>query len=219
MHADPDYSAAYVILRTDQPGLEGHGLTFTLGRGTELCVAAAEYLCRPAQRRVLDDITQDFAGFWRRLVRDGQFRWIGPEKGVVHLATAAVINALWDLWAKAEGKPLWKLLTDMPAEQLVSTVDFSYLTDVLTPADAVAIVEGQRRHPRGPRGRAPPHRLPRLHDLRRLARATRTKGSSASCAKELPPAGTTSSSKSAQTSPTTAAGPPWSAARSAPTAS
>ncbi len=141
MHADPDYSAAYVVLRTDQPGLEGHGLTFTLGRGTELCVAAAEYLCRTLTDARLDDITDDFAGYWRRLARDGQFRWIGPEKGVVHLATAAVINALWDLWAKAEDKPLWKLVTDMPAEQLVSTVDFSYLSDVLTPADALAIVK------------------------------------------------------------------------------
>lgn len=141
MHADPDYSAAYVILRTNQPGLEGHGLTFTLGRGTELCVAAAEYFCRRLNDCSLDVITQGFADFWRSLVRDDQFRWIGPEKGVVHLATAAVINALWDLWAKAEGKPLWKLLTDLSAHQLVSTVDFSYLTDVLTPGDAVAIVK------------------------------------------------------------------------------
>ena len=140
MHTDPDYSAAYVILRSSQEGLEGHGLTFTLGRGTELCVQAAEYLCRKLEGRTLDSITLNFADVWRELTSDTQFRWIGPEKGVVHLATAAVVNAIWDLWAKAEGKPLWKLVTDMPAEQLVGTIDFRYLTDVLTPADALKIL-------------------------------------------------------------------------------
>jgi L-fuconate dehydratase len=140
MHSDPDYSAAYVTLRTNQDGLEGHGLTFTLGRGTELCVRAAEYLCRKLENQTLDAITRNFAEVWRALTSDAQFRWIGPEKGVVHLATAAVVNAIWDLWAKAEGKPLWKLVTDMPAEQLVSTIDFRYLTDVLTPADALKIL-------------------------------------------------------------------------------
>lgn len=139
MHAAPDYSAAYVILGTNQPGLEGHGLTFTLGRGNELCVAAAEYFCQRLANVSLESITHDFAAFWRSLTADDQFRWVGPEKGVVHLATAAVVNALWDLWAKVEGKPLWKLLADMPAEQLVSTIDFRYLADVLTPADALAI--------------------------------------------------------------------------------
>ena len=141
MHAAPDYSAAYVSLRTNQPGLEGHGLTFTLGRGTELCVAAAEYLCLKLADVSLDEITNDFAAWWRRFTCDDQFRWIGPEKGVVHLATAAVVNALWDLWAKSEGKPLWKLVADMPAEQLISTIDFSYLTDVLTPARALEILK------------------------------------------------------------------------------
>jgi L-fuconate dehydratase len=140
MHSGPDYSAAYVILRTNRDGLEGHGLTFTLGRGTELCVQAANYLCHKLRELSLAEITADFAGFWRMLARDGQFRWIGPEKGVVHLATAAVINALWDLYAKAEGKPLWKLLADMPADQLIAAIDFSYLTDVLTPAEAATIV-------------------------------------------------------------------------------
>ena len=141
MHAAPDYSAAYVVLRTNRDGLEGHGLTFTLGRGTELCAQAAEYLCRNLANVRLADITRDFAGFWRSLAFDPQFRWIGPEKGVVHLATAAVVNAVWDLYARAEGKPLWKLLADMPAEELVAAIDFSYLTDVLTPADALAIVQ------------------------------------------------------------------------------
>ena len=95
MHAAPDYSAAYVVLQTNQPGLEGHGLTFTLGRGTELCAAAAEYLCRKLADVSLDEITSDFAAWWRRFTCDDQFRWVGPEKGVVHLATAAVVNALW----------------------------------------------------------------------------------------------------------------------------
>ena len=141
MHVDPDYSAAYTILRTNQPGLEGHGLTFTCGRGTELVVAAAELLCRTLQGDSLDSITQDFAACWRRLTSDSQLRWIGPEKGVIHLATAAVVNALWDLWAKVEGKPLWKLLADMPAEQLISAIDFRYLSDALTPADALALLK------------------------------------------------------------------------------
>ncbi|MFO0790537.1 MAG: enolase C-terminal domain-like protein [Pirellulales bacterium] len=141
MHAAPDYSAAYVILRTNQPGLEGHGLTFTLGRGTELCVAAAKYFCNKLAGVSLESITSDFAAFWQSLVADDQLRWVGPEKGVIHLATAAVINAIWDLWAKAAGKPLWKLLADMPAEQLISTIDFSYLAEVLTPAEAITILK------------------------------------------------------------------------------
>jgi L-fuconate dehydratase len=140
MHGDPDYSAAYVVLRTNRDGLEGHGLTFTLGRGTELCVSAADYLCGKLRDLSLEEITADFAGFWRMLARDSQFRWVGPEKGVVHLATAAVVNALWDLYAKAEGKPLWKLLTDMPVEQLIASIDFSYLSDVLEPAEAATMV-------------------------------------------------------------------------------
>jgi L-fuconate dehydratase len=140
MHPGPDYSAAYVILRTNRDELEGHGLTFTLGRGTELCAQAADYLCTKVRDLSLAEITADFAGFWRMLARDGQLRWIGPEKGVVHLATAAVINALWDLYAKAQGKPLWKLLVDMPADEFISAIDFSYLTDVLTPAEAATIV-------------------------------------------------------------------------------
>jgi L-fuconate dehydratase len=150
MHAAPDYSAAYVVLRTNREGLEGHGLTFTLGRGTELCAQAADYLCRNLADVRLAEITRDFARFWRSLAFDSQFRWVGPEKGVVHLATAAVVNAVWDLYAKAEGKPLWKLLTDMPAEQLVAAIDFSYLTDVLTPADALRIVQANdaTRHER-----------------------------------------------------------------------
>lgn len=144
MHPDPDYSAAYVILKTDHPaGLEGHGLTFTCGRGTELCVAAADALAPLVVGRTLEEITGNMAAFWRSLTSDGQLRWVGPEKGVLHLATAAVVNALWDLWAKVEGKPLWKLVVDMTPEQLVRCIDFRYITDVITPAEAIELLHRQ----------------------------------------------------------------------------
>src|SRR3954452_20301349 len=141
MHTDPDYSAAYVILRTDaDDGVEGHGLTFTSGRGTEVCVAAAYALEPFVVGRSLDGIVGDMRGFWRSLVSDSQLRWIGPEKGVIHLATAAVVNAVWDLWAKIEGKPVWKLVADMTPEQIVSCIDFRYLSDALTPDEALTML-------------------------------------------------------------------------------
>ena len=144
MNPDPDYSAAYVILRTDHPaGLEGHGLTFTIGRGNELCVAAARALAPLVQGLTLEDIKADMARFWRRLTGDSQLRWVGPEKGVLHLATAAVVNAVWDLYAKAEGKPLWQLLAGFSPEELVQCIDFRYLTDALTRQEALEIL---RRH-------------------------------------------------------------------------
>ena len=143
MNADPDYSAAYVILHTDADGLEGHGLTFTIGRGNELCVAAVRALAPFVLGLTLDEIAADMAAFWRRVVGDSQLRWVGPEKGVIHLATAAVVNAVWDLWAKAEGKPLWKLLADMSPEEIVRCVDFRYITDALTPADALDLLRRQ----------------------------------------------------------------------------
>ncbi len=134
MHTDPDYSAAYVVLRTDaDDGIEGHGLTFTSGRGTEVCVAAIRALEPFVVGRSLEAIVADMSGFWRSLVSDSQLRWLGPEKGVIHLATAAVVNAVWDLWAKIERKPLWKLLVDLSPEDLVACVDFRYITDALTP--------------------------------------------------------------------------------------
>jgi L-fuconate dehydratase len=137
-----DYSATYVVLRTDQPGLEGHGLTFTNGRGNELCVAAVRALERHVAGRSLDGILADMRAFFRSLTQDVQLRWLGPEKGILHMATGAVINAVWDLWAKREGKPLWKLVVDMPPEQLVSCLDFSYITDALTPDEALGILNG-----------------------------------------------------------------------------
>ena len=141
MNADPDYSAAYVIVHTDAPdGLEGHGLTFTIGRGNELCVAAVRAIEPLVAGLSLREIAEDMAGFWRRVVGDSQLRWVGPEKGVVHLAAAAVVNAVWDLYAKAERKPLWKLLADMSPETLVRCIDFRYITDALTPEEALAIL-------------------------------------------------------------------------------
>jgi L-fuconate dehydratase len=144
MNRDPDYSAAYVVLTTDSAeGLEGHGLTFTIGRGNELCVAAINALAPLVVGKTLESFTADMAGFWRMITGDSQLRWVGPEKGVIHLATAAVVNAVWDLWAKAERKPLWKLLADMSPEELVACIDFRYITDALTPDEALTLL---RRH-------------------------------------------------------------------------
>lgn len=143
MNPDPDYSAAYAVVTTNRAGLAGHGLTFTIGRGNELCVAAIEALAPRIRGLSLDDITGDMAGFWRDLTGDSQLRWVGPEKGVIHLATAALVNAVWDLWAKREGKPLWKLLVDLSPEQLVACIDFRYLSDALTPAEALELLRGR----------------------------------------------------------------------------
>ncbi len=141
MNPNPDYSAAYVTLKTDDPnGLEGHGLTFTIGRGNEIVVAAITALAPLVIGQTLEGFTADMGRFWRRMVGDSQLRWIGPEKGAIHLATAAVVNAVWDLWAKQVGKPLWKLLTDMTPEELVRCVDFRFITDALTPEEAVALL-------------------------------------------------------------------------------
>jgi L-fuconate dehydratase len=141
MNPDPDYSAAYVVLGTDSPdGVEGHGLTFTIGRGNELCVAAIEALAPHVVGRSLEEIAADMASFWRGLVADSQMRWLGPEKGVVHLATAALVNAVWDLYSKVEGKPLWKVLAAMTPEQLVACVDFRYIDDALPPDEALELL-------------------------------------------------------------------------------
>jgi len=141
MNPNPDYSAAYVVLRTDHPaGLAGHGLAFTIGRGTEIVVAAINALAPLICGDTLESFTADMGAFWRRMTGDSQLRWIGPEKGAIHLATAALVNAVWDLWAKVEGKPLWKLLADMTPEELVACIDFRYITDALTSAEALAIL-------------------------------------------------------------------------------
>ena len=142
MNPDPDYSAAYVTLHTDAPGMEGNGLTFTIGRGNELCVAAIQSLAPLLVGKSLESFTANMGAFWRHITGDSQLRWVGPEKGVIHLATAAVVNAVWDLYAKASGKPLWRLLCDMTPEQLVSCIDFRYITDALTPGEATDILRG-----------------------------------------------------------------------------
>jgi L-fuconate dehydratase len=143
MNPDPDYSAAYVVVRTDAgDGLEGHGLTFTIGRGTEVVVAAVDALRPLVLGRRTEALFADMGTFWRELVGDSQLRWIGPEKGVIHLATAAVVNAIWDLFAKTAGKPLWKLLVDMTPEELVALVDFRYITDALPPERALERLRG-----------------------------------------------------------------------------
>ncbi len=144
MNPDPDYSAAYVVLKTDHPtGLEGHGLTFTIGRGNDLCVQAINAMRHLVLGHTLEEFTADMGRFWRHVTSDSQLRWVGPEKGVIHLATAAIVNAVWDLWAKVEGKPLWQLLCDMSPEEIVRCIDFRYITDALTPSEAVELL---RKH-------------------------------------------------------------------------
>lgn len=140
MNPDPDYSAAYVVLETNGAH-EGHGLTFTIGRGNEICVAAIEALGALVIGLELDWITEDMGRFWRHITGDSQLRWIGPDKGAIHLATGAVVNAAWDLWAKEAGKPVWQLVGEMSPEEIVGLIDFRYLTDAVTPEEALALLK------------------------------------------------------------------------------
>ena len=140
VNVDPDYSATYLVLETDNPALRGYGLTFTNGRGNEVSVAAVHALKHHLLGRTLESVVTDFAGFWLRITSDSQVRWLGPEKGVIHLAAGALVNAVWDLYARSEGKPLWKLLVDMSPEQLVSCIPFRHITDALTPQQAIEIL-------------------------------------------------------------------------------
>ena len=144
VHVDPDYSAAYVVLETDAgDGLQGHGFAFTCGRGNEVQIAAIRALAPLVVGLDLEAVLADTAGFFRRLAYDSQLRWLGPEKGVIHMATAAIVNAVWDLWAKREGKPLWKLLADMSPEEIVALVDFHHIRDAITPEEALALLRAQ----------------------------------------------------------------------------
>ena len=140
MNPDPDYSAAYVVLGTDNPQLEGHGLTFTIGRGNEICCAAIDALHHLIVGLDLEWVKANPGRFWRYITGDSQLRWIGPDKGAMHLATGAVVNAVWDLMAKEAGKPVWRLVADMTPEEILSIVDFRYLTDAITPDEALAIL-------------------------------------------------------------------------------
>ncbi|MGR9180871.1 L-fuconate dehydratase (plasmid) [Rhizobium leguminosarum] len=141
MNPDPDYSAAYVILDTDAPDLAGHGLTFTIGRGNDICCMAIEAMRHLVVGADLAEVLAHPGTFWRHLTSDSQLRWIGPEKGAIHLATGAVVNAVWDLLAKQAGKPVWRLVAEMSAEEIADIVDYRYLTDVLTRAEAVEILK------------------------------------------------------------------------------
>lgn len=141
MNPDPDYSAAYLVLRTDRAdGLCGHGLVFTIGRGNDIQTAALAALAPMVVGQSVDDVIADLGSFAQRLTGDSQLRWLGPEKGVMHMAIGAVINAAWDMAARDAGKPLWRFIADMTPEQIVAQIDFRYLTDALTPAQALAIL-------------------------------------------------------------------------------
>jgi L-fuconate dehydratase len=144
MNPDPDYSAAYAVLRTDVDGLEANALCFTIGRGNEVVVTAVEALRRHIVGRRVADIIGDLGGFSAELIGDSQLRWLGPEKGVMHMAIGTVVNAAWDLAAKVAGKPVWRLLADMTPEQIVDLIDFRYLQDALTPQEALGILRAAR---------------------------------------------------------------------------
>ena len=150
MNPDPDYSAAVAILETDAPGLSGHGLTFTIGRGNEICVAAIEAFAPFVVGRDLEEIAAAPGAFWSSLAGDSQLRWLGPEKGVIHLSLAAVVNAAWDLLAKQAGKPLWKYLSDLSPAEIVAAVDFRHISDVLSKEAALDLLDAKRegRHER-----------------------------------------------------------------------
>jgi L-alanine-DL-glutamate epimerase and related enzymes of enolase superfamily len=140
MNPDPDYSAAYVILKSDDNSLSGHGLTFTIGRGNEICCAAIKAMRHLVLGMDLEEIKRSPRKMWRTLTSDSQLRWIGPDKGAIHLATGAIVNAIWDLWAKSEGKPVWKLVADMTPEELVNCIDFRYLTDCVDEDEATDLL-------------------------------------------------------------------------------
>ena len=217
MNTDPDYSAAYVVLRTDRgDGIEGHGLTFTTGRGTELCVAAVEALAPHVVGRSIDGILGDLGGFWRSLVGDTQLRWVGPEKGVIHLATAAIVNAVWDLYAKLEGKPLWRLLVDLPPAEIVAR-------DRLPLPERRPAAEPRPRVPRAPRtdegrpGRGRPRATGSPPTPPRSAGSAIPTRRSADCAaRRWPPGSLPSSRRSGRTSRTISGGRRSSGRRSGP---
>ena len=147
MNPDPDYSAAYAVLRTDEDGLAGHALCFTIGRGNDVVVAAIGALRQHVVGRMWTTSSTDLGGFSAALINDSPLRWLGPEKGVMHMAIGAVVNAAWDLAAKLAGKPVWRLLADMTPEQIVGLIDFRYLDDALTPAEALDILRAARAWP------------------------------------------------------------------------
>src|SRR6201997_1960373 len=141
MNLDPDYSAAYVVLRTDHPtGLFGCGFVFTIGRGNEVQTTALQSLAQHIVGRDVDEVLSALGSFARSLVGDSQLRWLGPEKGVMHMAIGAVINAVWDLAARRAGKPLWRYIADLTPEEIVRCIDFRYLGDAMPPKEALALL-------------------------------------------------------------------------------
>jgi len=144
MNPDPDYSAAYCVLHTSE-GPEGHGMTFTIGRGNDLCVAAISQLGQQLIGLELTDLRSQMGPLWKKITGDSQFRWLGPEKGVVHLAAAALMNALWDLLAKQEELPLWRLLSTMSGEELYDLVDWNYLSDVVSKEEIITHLNATAR--------------------------------------------------------------------------
>lgn len=144
LHVDPEYSCAYVVLTTNE-NYAGHGFTFTIGRGTEIVVKAIESMSFLVAGQSLLEIIDNFGQFWHSIVCESQLRWLGPEKGVTHLATAAIVNAIWDLWAKVEQKPLWKLVADMKPEEIVNCIDFQYISDSISPEDAVSTIASAKQ--------------------------------------------------------------------------
>jgi L-fuconate dehydratase len=156
MNPDPDYSAAYVVLKTDSSALCGYGMTFTIGRGNELCCAGIRSLAALLKGVTIESLMVEPARLYQKLTGDSQLRWVGPEKGVIHLATAAVVNAVWDLWARIQEKPVWQVVSDMSPEQFVHSVDFRYITDAITPAEAKELLSKQVA------GKA--ERIQQLHD-------------------------------------------------------
>ncbi|KAI8964552.1 enolase C-terminal domain-like protein [Daldinia sp. FL1419] len=139
MNAAGDYSSAYCILETDSE-FSGHGMTFTIGRGNDIVCAAISHLAQRIQHRTLSSLVANWGQTWRHLVNDSQLRWIGPEKGVIHLALGAVVNAVWDLWAKTLGKPVWRVVAEMTPEEVVRCIDFRYITDAITPEEALELL-------------------------------------------------------------------------------
>ena len=168
MNPDPDYSAPYVILRTEDPKLTGHGFAFTIGPGTEVVVAAIEALRPHVLGTDARALFADMGAFYRRLIGISQFRWLGPEKGVMHMAIGALLNAVWDLFAKSRGVPLWQLLVEFTPAEIVSLVDFRYIVDAIGPDDALRLLESL-----APEKNARTTELldgpARLHDVGRLA--------------------------------------------------
>lgn len=146
MNKDGDYSATYVVVSTDDPDLSGFGFTFTIGRGNDICTLAAQRRGEPLVGREVSDVVGDLGGVYRDLASDSQLRWLGPDKGVEHLALAAVMNAVWDLAAREAGKPLWRLLADMTPEELVDVADLTYLSDALTRDEALDILRAGVPH-------------------------------------------------------------------------